>query len=180
MAGEICSLLKEKSIWSGLSCEWKCSPSERLTSLPSCRLSCNKLREIIPPARRPSDNLSPIFPCFHESLYLQFSHFPVPACRCSHPSWTRFLLLFFSFNRSFQVGSRTIPACWLFFSLGPHQICISSSESSVYLTLHSRARAVHLTLIRFRTKAGAKMAWRGQMFFRFFPESTREREHRGD
>lgn len=69
-------------------------------------------------------------------------------------------------NGTFQVGSQTIPAWCLFFSSGRHQICISSSESSVYLTAHSRASAVHLTLMRFRTKAGAKM-------------STWEREHSG-
>lgn len=61
---------------------------------------------------------------------------------------------FLSFN-GFQVGPRTIPACWLFFSSGTHQICISSTESSVYLTPHSRSSAVHLTLIRFRTSARA-------------------------
>lgn len=82
------------------------------------------------------------------------------------------LFFFPPFNGSFQVGSQTIPARWLFFSSGSHQICISSSESSVYLTLHSRASAVHLTLIRFRSKAGAKMARRDQMFFF-------SRKHRG-
>lgn len=157
------SFLKEPYIWPGLSCESKYSVSKRLTPLPSCRLSCNELREIIPPA----DNLSPIFPCFHTRLYLQFFHFPVPADRCGNPSSTSFFF-FFPFTGSFQVGSQTIPACWLFFSSGPHQICISSSESSVYLTLHSRASTVHLTLIRFHTKAGAEMARRDQMFLFFY------------
>lgn len=160
----ICSLQKEQYFWPGLSRKQKCSLSERLTSLPSSRLSCNELREIIPPALRPSDNLSPIFPYFHTRLYLQFFHFTEPASRLGHPGWT----FSFIWSWNFQVGSLNNPSLAGCFS--PHQICISSSESSVYLTLHSRASAVHLTLIRFRTTAGAEVTRRDQMCF--FSEST--------
>lgn len=69
-------------------------------------------------------------------------------------------------------------ACWLFFSSGPHQICISSSESSVYLTLHSRASAVHLTLIRFPLKP--EQRWPDATKCVFFPKAQWECVHRGE
>lgn len=126
MAGEICSLLKEQYIWPGLSCESKCSVSERLTPLPSCRLSCNELREIIPPA----DKLSPIFLCFHTRLYLPFFHFPVPAGRCGNPSSTFFFFFFFSIYRELSGGLPNNPCLLVVFLL--------RAPSDLYLLLREQ------------------------------------------
>lgn len=110
------------------------------------------------------------FLIFHARLYLQFFYFPAPARRRSHPGWT------FSFIELELSGGlpEQSPACCLFFSSGSHQICISSSKSSVYLALHSRASAVHLTLICFRTKAGEKMTRCDQMLLFVFHSEHNE------
>lgn len=84
------------------------------------------------------------------------------------------LNLFFHLTGSFRWAARTIPSCWLFFSSGPHQICISSSESSVcHTAIQGERCSSHPNTLSHESQSKDDQTWPNVFFcFALFPEST--------